>query len=60
MYKANLSFTQLNEYLYFLLKLELISLTIDEGREVYKITENGIDFLQRHSELSRLMKVLLK
>jgi len=56
MYKANLSFAQLNEYLKFMLKTSLISKFVYNGREVYESTEKGIDFLQRHLELTELLK----
>ena len=56
MYKANLSYTQLNEYLNFLLTTNLIAQTIVEGKEVYKITPQGINFLHKHNELVRLLK----
>jgi predicted transcriptional regulator len=56
MYKANLSFTQLNDYLDFLLNKGFITRTGSDGKEVYVITEKGVDFLQVHSELVRLLK----
>ena len=56
MYKANLSFTQLNDYLKFALDNDLISQTNIEGKEVYFVTEKGLDFLQRHNELTKLLK----
>jgi predicted transcriptional regulator len=56
MYKANLSFTQLTDYLVFMLNQNLIVHTSDGGREVYKVTEKGLDFLQRHQELVQLLK----
>ena len=56
MYKANLSFTQLNDYLKFMLNNNLINQTNIEGKEVYVVTEKGIDFLQRHNELTKLLK----
>ena len=56
MYKANLSFTQLNDYLSFMLRTNLISQTSIEGKEVYSITPFGLNFLQKHSELIRLLK----
>jgi len=56
MYKANLSFTQLNDYLKFMLNNNLIKITNIEGKEVYVVTEKGIDFLQRHNELTKLLK----
>lgn len=55
MYKANLSYTQLNEYLYFLIEKKLITLTILDEKEVYKITQKGMDYLQTHRELIKLI-----
>ena len=56
MYKANLSFTQLNDYLEFMLNNNLITQTSHHGKEVYVVTEKGMDFLQKHRELIRLLK----
>jgi predicted transcriptional regulator len=59
MYKANLSFTQLNNYLDFLLKKGFITQTnrtSSDCKEVYVITEKGVNFLQARSELIRLLK----
>jgi predicted transcriptional regulator len=56
MYKANLSFAQLNEYLKFMLKIHLLKKVTDSGKEVYVATEKGMDFLQRQSELTQLLK----
>jgi predicted transcriptional regulator len=56
MYKANLSFAQLNEYLKFMLKIRLLEKLNATGKEVYIATEKGLDFLQRHSELTELLK----
>jgi predicted transcriptional regulator len=56
MYKANLSFTQLNDYLSFMLNSNLITQTNLEGKELYIITEKGSDFLVKHHELIQLLK----
>ena len=56
MYKANLSFAQLSEYLKYLLKIRLLDKLDATGKEVYIVTEKGLDFLQRHSELTELLK----
>jgi predicted transcriptional regulator len=56
MYRANLSFTQLNNYLKFMLKIELLNKFVGRGKEVYVATEKGVDFLQRHCELTELLK----
>ena len=56
MYKANLSFAQLNEYLKFMLKIKLMEKVISGGKDVYVATEKGLDFLQRQCELSEMLK----
>jgi predicted transcriptional regulator len=56
MYKANLSFTQLNDYLQFMVKNNLITHKTHEGREVYIITLKGSNFLQMHTELLQLLR----
>jgi len=56
MYRANLSFTQLNDYLGFMLKISLMDKTVENDREVYKSTEKGQDFLQRYREINELLK----
>ncbi len=56
MYKANLSFAQLNDYLSFMLKINLIQKLKSKGKEVYIATEKGLDFLQRQCELNELLK----
>jgi predicted transcriptional regulator len=55
MYRANLSFLQLNEYLPFLLETGLITQTTVEGREVYTVTAKGLGFLRRHRELQKML-----
>jgi predicted transcriptional regulator len=56
MYKANLSFAQLNDYLKFMLKTSLLNKFVANGKEVYMATEKGVDFMQRHFELTKLLK----
>lgn len=56
MYKANLSFAQLNDYLKFMLKTSLLNKFRANGKDVYTATEKGVDFMQRHFELTELLK----
>ena len=56
MYKANLSFAQLKEYLKFMLKIKLIEKIVTGGKDVYIATEKGLDFLQRQCELTEMLK----
>jgi predicted transcriptional regulator len=55
MYRANLSFAQLNEYLKFMLKIQLLNKVVENRKDVYKATAKGLEFLQRHSELTVLL-----
>ena len=57
MYRANLSFTQLNDYLAFMLKNNLLGKELENGREIFKATHKGIDFLQRYREITELLKM---
>src|SRR4030066_2075813 len=56
MYKASLSFAQLNEYLKFMLKIGLIKKVTNAGKDVYVDTKKGLDFLQRQYELAEMMR----
>jgi predicted transcriptional regulator len=56
MYKANLSFAQLNEYLSFLKEMQLIKISKEENRKVYRINEQGEKYLERHEEISSLLR----
>ncbi len=55
MYKANLSFAQLSEYLNFILKIGLLHKFAYNGKELYRATPKGLDFLQRYYELTDLL-----
>ena len=56
MYKANLSFAQLNDYLKFMMKIKLMEKLTNQGKDIYVSTEKGLDFLQRQCELTELLK----
>jgi predicted transcriptional regulator len=56
MYRANLSFTQLNDYLSFMLKNELLEKILINDRDVYKATAKGMNFLERYREITELLK----
>ena len=55
MYRANLSFTQLGEYLSFALEHGLIAKTNIEGKEVYVITTKGLEYLQIYRDLKKMI-----
>lgn len=56
MYKANLSFTQLNGYLKFMIKISLLDRIQNNNKEVYRASEKGIDFLERYREITELLR----
>lgn len=56
MYKANLGFSQLNEYLSLLLELELIEVHTEDKREIYKTTSKGLEYLKRYREILSMLK----
>jgi len=56
MYRANLSFTQLNEYLGFMLKINLLERVNVNTKGVYRATDKGVDFMQRYREINELLK----
>ena len=56
MYRANLSFAQLNEYLSLLLKRELLRVNANDGKTVYKITDKGVSYLEKYEEMSSLLR----
>lgn len=49
MYKGNLSYEQINRYLYELLEKELIIQNVDDGVLTYRATEKGRSFLQYYN-----------
>ena len=56
MYGANLSFAQLNEYLSFLLKINLLKTNTGDERTVYKTTAKGIKYLRNYEEIAQLLR----
>jgi predicted transcriptional regulator len=56
MYRANLSFTQLNEYLNFMLRISLLEKILENDKDTYRATEKGVDFIQRYREITELLK----
>lgn len=56
MYKANLSFTQVNEYLRLMIEINLVKKIKQNDRNIYAATGKGLDFLQRYRELAELLR----
>ncbi len=55
MYKANLSFAQLNDYLSLLLELGLLKMNKKNKRTIYKTTRKGFEFLKSYDEIIALL-----
>lgn len=58
LYRANLSFTQLNEYLRVMLNINLLGKVSQNGKDMYQATMKGLDFLQRYHEMIDLVKTV--
>jgi len=56
MYKANLSFAQLNEYLKLLLDLKLIEAYDSNAKRLYKTTQKGLRYLQSYRDIRELLR----
>lgn len=57
MYRANLSYSQLQNYLSLLLELDLIKEVKQENRVTYEITEKGKLLLGSYRKVKELMTV---
>ena len=60
MYKANLSFTQLNEYLTVMSRTSLLEKAAFDGREVYRPTKKGLEFMQMQQAIISLLNTGLR
>jgi predicted transcriptional regulator len=56
MYRANLSFAQLNEYLGFLLEVGLLKNARENGKAVYRTTRKGVRFLKNYYKIMDLLR----
>jgi predicted transcriptional regulator len=56
MYKANLSFAQLREYLSLLLELGLLKIEKTDQKTIYKTTRKGIEYLKSYDEIRGLLE----
>jgi predicted transcriptional regulator len=55
MFKANLSFSQLNQYLTILSLSNLIEKSSTNGREIYKSTQKGLQLMEKQYEIINLI-----
>ncbi len=56
MYRANLSFAQLNEYLSFLQEVKLLKINTQDGRTIYKTTPKGLKYLENFAGIKDLLQ----
>lgn len=56
MYRANLSFAQLNEYLGFLLDLKLLQEIVENEKKVFKVTGKGVKYLRSYYKIKELLE----
>ena len=56
MYGASLSFSQLGDYLSFLLDANLLKVAENPNRSLYKTTKKGLRYLQCYMEIGELLK----
>jgi predicted transcriptional regulator len=55
MYRANLSFAQLNEYLSFLIQMDLLKVKNENRRNTYTTTAKGKKYLEKYKDLENLL-----
>jgi len=55
MYRANLSFAQLNDYLDFLTGMNLLGIEKENRKKVYKTTEKGERYLKKYDDISYIL-----
>mgnify|MGYP002153796496 CR=1 FL=1 len=56
MYRANLSFAQLNDYLGFLLDIGLLKETSENEKSVFRTTPKGTRFLRNYYKIRDLLR----
>jgi predicted transcriptional regulator len=57
MFRANLSFSQLNQYISLLIDTGLIEKRVEEGRPVFQATTKGFEFWQRQQSVIDLLSI---
>ena len=56
MYNANLSFSQVNEYLSFLTKKGFLRVHVENGKKLYEATAKGNQYIENYREMSNLLR----
>jgi len=55
MYRANLSFAQLNEYLSFLIKMDLLAIQKENKKSNYITTAKGEKYLEKYEDIAVIL-----
>ena len=56
MYKVNLSFSQVNEYLSFLTEMGFLRVRVENGLKLYETTAKGKLYIKNYIEMSKLLR----
>jgi predicted transcriptional regulator len=56
MYRANLSFSQVNEYLSFLTEKRFLRAHIENGKRLYETTAKGNQYIENYKQMSNLLR----
>ena len=56
MYNANLSFSQVNEYLSFLTEKGFLRVHVENGKKLYEATAKGKQYIENYREMSNLLR----
>jgi len=56
MYKVNLSFSQVTEYLSFLTEMGFLRVRVENRRMVYETTDKGRLYIENYLEMSNLLR----
>ena len=56
MYKVNLSFSQVNEYLSFLTEMGFLRVRVENRKKLYETTAKGNLYIENYIEMSNLLR----
>ena len=56
MYKVNLSFSQVNEYLSFLTEMGFLRVHVETRKKLYETTAKGKLYIENYMEMSNLLR----
>ena len=56
MYEANLSFTQVNEYISFLTEMRFLRVREENKKKLYETTAKGYSYIENYTEMATLLK----